>query len=257
MRNSYDEHDDDYIDLSITIGNSLAFFFHLALALTAALLGDVDKSFDMYWPETTFEPSGVANTVNVEYVGAFPMTILFVTYFAITALSHFGNVCMWNLHYFDYLGARMNPLRWIEYSITAPLMTTILAFIAGTRNILFIIAAATLTFSTISFGFVVDHTRKTSSLLGGLVPFVVEFSLVISSLFVTTNCYPSYVPITIFVEFGLWAIFPLISFMQLKKLIAYKKGELCFIIMSFASKAVLFLVLLIENVLTDGIQGTC
>lgn len=247
------------LDEVILVSNAAAFVFHLALAVLSAVMGNMNKTFPLYWPKTVFDDSGSgSNNVSIEYAGEFPLTILFVFYFCITCFSHFGNCFLWTDTYFKFLDNRMNPLRWIEYSMTAPIMTTIIAFIAGTRNFLFLIAAAIITFSTISFGFIIDATHNVMFLLSGLVPFLVEFGLIIGSLYATTACRPAWVEIAVYVELLLWSFFPFISFLQLQKIVKYKHGELMFIAMSFASKAVLLIIMIVEgNVLKNDVKGSC
>ncbi|AET42421.1 hypothetical protein EXVG_00394 [Emiliania huxleyi virus 202] len=246
----------DTIVLTINWFNFIAGLFHVALAIVCALLGDVSQTFKMYMPFTTFRNGTQENEVTIKYSGYFPMTVIFVVYFSVTALFHMGNAFLWNDTYHRFLSNRKNPIRWTEYSITAPLMTAILAFIAGSRNWLFVIAASTLTFASISVGFVLDEIRKYSFFVLGMIPFLVEFSLIILSLYLTTSCYPSYLPITIFVEFGLWILFPFVSLLELSG-INYKIGELVFIVLSFVSKSVLAIILNSENVLKNGVTGIC
>lgn len=237
--------------------NATAFLFHLALAVLCGVLGDVDTTFPLYYPFTDL----TTGVVSIKFDGEFPMTVLFVLYFSVTALFHLGNFLIWNDAYFSCLEKQHNPFRWVEYSITAPVMTSILAYLVGSRNYLFIIASATLTLSTISFGFVLDKTKSKLSFLSGLAPFVVEFGLLAGSLFLTTNCFPRYVYMTLFTEFLLWSAFPTIAICDVMGYVEYFDGESLYLVFSFLSKSVLAIVLLSKNALNDGIVrdsgGTC
>ena len=240
----------------VTTLNLLAFFFHLTLAVVCGVVGDVSKSFPLYLAFTTFNSTEAGNVdASISFVGEFPLTIIFVTYFTVTAFFHFGSVFIWNDTYFYNLEEKRNPFRWIEYSITAPLMTSILAFIVGSRNFILIIAACIISFTTIGFGPILERTRDPFFILYGLIPFLAEFALLIVSLYVSTTCFPTWVPITLFVEFVLWSMFPLAAVYQLYG--DYEMGELLFIILSFLAKSVLAIILLSFDVLNQGILGAC
>ena len=243
------------LDGVITIFNFLAMLFHVSLAVLSSIFGDIEKTSNLYYPFTVFG-DGETDAVSIKNGGTFPMTIIFISYFSVTAFFHFGNCCLWNHKYFCCLRKKRNPFRWAEYSITAPLMTSILAVISGSRNYILIIAACVLTFSTISFGIALDDTKNFMYILYGMVPFLVEFGLITTSLYVSTDCYPSFIPITIFVEFGLWSLFPLVAVLDTFA-ISYEAGELLYIVLSFVSKSVLVIILMVEGVLKDGIVGTC
>ena len=242
----------------ITTFNAVAFLFHIGMAAACGWVGDPNVSFPLYLPFTTFgnATTPIQDQVSISYIGTFPMTAIFVTYFTITAFCHLGNLCLWKKMYMHCLEDGRNPFRWTEYAITAPLMTAVLAYISGSRNFLLIVAACTLTFTTMTFGFVVDELRTVSAFFGGLIPFLVEFAILISSLYVTTACYPGYVPATIFSELILWCLFPSVMLSDLMGM-DYKMGELWYIFLSLASKGVLAVILLANDVLTDGIVGTC
>ena len=246
------------MDDLITAFNALAFLFHVGMAAACGWVGDTGVSFPLYLPFTTFgnATTPIEDQVSILYVGEFPMTILFITYFTVTAFFHLGNLLFWKDLYMECLNEGRNPFRWTEYSITSPLMTAVLAYISGSRNLLLIVAACTLTFTTMTFGFVIDEIRTLSAFAGGCVPFLVEFGLVISSLYLSTDCFPAYIPATIFSELVLWCLFPIVMLSDLMEF-NYKKGELCYILLSLASKGVLAILLMANGVLTKGIVGSC
>lgn len=90
------------------------------------------------------------------------LTALTIAFFGLSAFFHFL-VCAisvrWTLYYWWIDGCR-NPLRWVEYSISASLMAVIIAFFAGIRSNHLLLALFFLSFSTICFGWVCEALSR-------------------------------------------------------------------------------------------------
>ena len=80
------------------------------------------------------------------------MTVLVVVFFAITAFFHLANVSILASVYLAGLETCSTPTRWCEYTITATLMSTIIAYLSGLRGDASLVAVAGLIASTMLFG---------------------------------------------------------------------------------------------------------
>ena len=70
------------------------------------------------------------------------MTVLVVVFFAITAFFHLANVSILASVYLAGLETCSTPTRWCEYTITATLMSTIIAYLSGLRGDASLVAVA-------------------------------------------------------------------------------------------------------------------
>ena len=80
------------------------------------------------------------------------MTVLVVVFFAITAFFHLANVSILASVYLAELETCSTPTRWCEYTITATLMSTIIAYLSGLRGDASLVVVAGLIASTMLFG---------------------------------------------------------------------------------------------------------
>ena len=178
------------------VGNFVAFLFHLFLALY--VLGrstELDNwsthggvLLPVYRSSLRFEVRAAESDASTGwdlvplYVTAkdqrvyINLTAFTIAFFALSAFFHLF-ICAisvrWTIYYWWIDGCRQ-PLRWVEYSISASLMVVIIAFFAGIRNNHLLIAIFFLSFTTICFGWVCEalsrpdtSSRETITLRGG------------------------------------------------------------------------------------------
>lgn len=66
--------------------------------------------------------------VNMEPLSSgLPIAWLTLSFFVVTALAHLGAAVVYPRLYYSFIQCKCNPLRWIEYSVTASLMWLVLA----------------------------------------------------------------------------------------------------------------------------------
>jgi len=196
-------------------------------------------------------------------------------FFLICALFHTGNATIWRSMYLRLLAQCYCPSRWIEYSMSASVMTLIIAYVTGSmvQQVLFMLF--TLTLVTMFFGHLHEVICRPASpdawaepsILWrlqahflGYIPqiaawgiLIAQFMQVASRTFRDRNgkeiTMPAYVYAIVFGEVLLFWSFGLVQLVvSLRKPADYVKGEIAYQSLSLGSKGLLGLVLL-ANVL--------
>ena len=144
--------------------NLLACMLHLALAVLTGSIGNLALEPPVYIVKNTFvfnsSSAGFELVPRLEAAGGFPVTILTVTFFVVTSAFHLGNVAVWPQFYFDSLEACTTPTRWLEYFISASIMSSIIAFLSGMRDQMMIALTAGLIGATMTFGFLSELLNR-------------------------------------------------------------------------------------------------
>ena len=254
----------------LVITNLMAAMVHTVISATVAIVGDLKLKPPLYGVDIAYVAGGGIGVPSIDPFGTFPITKIVVVYPAVTAFFHFGNVLLWPKLYFDMLEQCQNPMRWVEYTITASLMTTVISFLTGVRTTLLLTALAMLVASTILCGYSTEQvnspsnrltwknpsylSRVRNTLLGFLL-YSAEWTITIITLLTLTNCRNVYIIAILASELALWCIFPLIQLIQFyrpPKDFVY--GEFAFIFMSLTAKAVLAIVALAAGYLSEGAE---
>ena len=172
-----------------------------------------------------------------------------------------------NNQYSTFINQGANPIRWIEYSFSASLMTYVLSQLAGIEDIKLLITLTTSMGMLQSFGY---YSEKTSGMLSkifnglGFVLFIIIWIPILISFFTevseSTEDVPIIVYLIIFVLLFLFLLFGLANTVYLrgklykktnyKKFMVYdfKKMELIYLILSFVSKTFLINMFLFGSV---------
>ncbi len=209
-----------------------------------------------------------ATPVYVERGHIYP-TLLTAAFFGITSAFHFlSGVLPWTSEfYIDELEQCRTPLRWIEYSLSAPLMIVLVAYSLGMRSSDLLVAVAFLTCVTMPFGYWTEAAarpltadrweepsrwRRLRPWLIGHVPQVAAWYLLLSR-FYDSGLDMERIPW--FVEFIIWSELVLFSSFGLAALFSqwhspswFYIGEIFFQLLSLVSKGMLGGIL-IANVL--------
>ncbi|AEO98297.1 hypothetical protein EQVG_00212 [Emiliania huxleyi virus 207] len=264
-------------DLSITRQsilyklNMIAFVLHLILAIVTGTVGNIHLSPPIYNTKVTFtyNSSDTGFYLDPYYVsyGGYPITALTLVFFVITAFFHLANATFLNDIYISSLELCFTPTRWIEYFITASLMSCTIAYLTGARSVLVIVGVCGLIASTMLFGFMselynrpmenVDAWERTTFLKRsiphflGYVPYMFAWFMILYSFFGGggTCAAPTWVWIIIMGQFIQFSLFVIPQLYQLKNPPSkFVRGEYIFIFLSFFAKATLGI-----NLLAGGI----
>jgi len=265
--------------------NGVMSLLHLTIAVTTLALGNLDLKQSVYFASINVltlgggssneEPSSgpgepeswsLAPGQPVE-AGRVYLTWLTFSFFAVTSLFHALPVLSdrYRCFYRDSLERCYWFPRWLEYSITTPIMVGVLCFSLGVLEVLVIIAAMVLMSTCMFFGFMSELIYRPASPeryvynpsksifpwlanIAGVVPYVGSWFLLLSQslpLFGNTGLLwservPDFVLVIVISEFALFTSF---WFIQLYTITQpptfFWKGEVAFIIASLASKATL------------------
>ena len=215
--------------------------------------------------ETTSSTSAVTTLTSY---GNFPITAITFSWPVITSMFHFCAVLVWPKMYIDELESCRNPMRWLEYGITASLMSVVINFLTGIRSILTIVTLAIVVASTILCGWSAEQVnapasadawvepsrakRLRSSAFGFLL-FTAEWAVTLVYFLDLYDCRSAPVVAIVATELPLWLSFGAVQVYQLVSPPKnYIYGEYAYIALSFTAKAALALVTLAAGYLETG-----
>lgn len=182
--------------------------------------------------------------------------------FLITAIFHAGNACVWSDYYVTQLRKMQTPTRWAEYALSAPLMAVIIAYFCGMLYVVDVIAIFFLTSSTMLFGYLQEIYNEPSAdrsewrrplpqrlvpHLMGYIPFCLLVGVVAASFARLSDVAtpPLFVFAIVAAELLLFSLFAVVQLCQyLTSPRNFVRGEVAFVVLSFASKATLGIILL-------------
>ena len=251
--------------------NLTMFLFHTLLAFVTLFFGNVDLKAPLYKTDMNFTIQ--QNTTpawdlvpTYEYANVdFYFTVITSIFFIISAVFHLGNATLWKHFYFAELQECRVPTRWIEYFFSASVMMLLLAYGAGIRDVMLLVAVASLVATTIPFGHWTEVCARPKNLdewtlplsqrllpyALGHFPQIVAWGIVLFSVYDESDIerIPSFVLIIIWSQLLLFFSFGMVQlWQQSSKPRAYVKGEVAYQFLSLISKGVLG-GLLIANVL--------
>ena len=258
--------------------NLLAALLHLVLAIVTGVLGNLNLRPPIYTTKNTFvynsSSTGFELIPRFEKTGGFPVTALTVAFFTITSFFHLSNIIAWPKVYFGYLERCQTPSRWAEYLITASIMASVLSFLTGQRDAMMIANTTGLISTTMLFGYLSERFNRprnggdaweTSSFFErsiphfcGYVPYIFAWTAILYSFFGGggTCAAPKWVWAIIIAQLVLFSLFIFPQLYQLynppKKFV---RGEVAFIILSFVSKAVLGIILLVGGLTKENFDA--
>ncbi|AET42570.1 hypothetical protein EXVG_00221 [Emiliania huxleyi virus 202] len=258
--------------------NMIAFALHLILAIVTGTVGNINLAPPIYNTKVTFtyNSSETGFSLDPYYVsyGGYPITALTVVFFVLTAFFHLANATFLNETYISCLELCFTPTRWIEYFLTASLMSCTIAYLSGSRSVLVIVGVCGLIASTMLFGFISElynRPRETvdawerSTLLKrsvphflGYVPYLFAWFIILYSFFGSggTCAAPAWVWVIILAQFIQFSLFVIPQLYQLKNPPSkFIRGEYYFIFLSFFAKATLGIILLAGGITLENFDA--
>lgn len=251
---------------------------HGLLAVVALTVGNLGLRAPLFATDLTFEDDTAADeprfVLTPTYVPAdgLPLTWLVALFSLLSCVFHLGNALVWRAFYERELRKCRAPTRWLEYTLSAPVMMVLLSYFAGVRDYLQLWAIVALTATTMTFGWLTERgarpvdaqTWRPASALERLVPHACGWLPQLAAwAVVLANFYdqeyepgrgpPWFVYVIVWSQATLFLSFAVVQIVQQACLppAAYARGELAYQALSLASKAVLSL-LLLTNVLVLG-----
>lgn len=213
--------------------NKVAFWLHLFSFIGALVLSIVYRGRSYQTEISAFGKSGTYPIVWVDL--PFPL---------ITAIFH-GIIAFATSVQADYLRnvfqLGINPLRWIEYSITASLMTWVILQLSGVTNVFLLIMTGVIANIALqAMGHLADRRIRLATPLGWLI-FAGQWTVILAYFIQNAAGAPWFVYVIVI---GLFIMFSAFGMVQLCIRNPYKQ-EIGFLSLSFIAKVFLTWTLLI------------
>lgn len=249
--------------------NAAMVLFHSILAAVTLGAGRTDLKVQTYKTVLTFQRrngTGFDLIPRHEPDGFLYLTILTATFFVLSALFHLLNATLLRRLYIGELQRCRTPTRWIEYTLSAPIMMLLIAYSLGLRERMLLLAVAALIATTMPFGYWIETRSRPVSLKAwatplshrllpwwlGHIPQVAAWTIVIVQFYGgidSDSPVPWFVYVILWVEFVLFFSFGVASLLsQWSTPDRFYRGELLFQVLSLVSKGLLG-ILLLSNVL--------
>ena len=160
---------------TLTAWNAAMFLFHAALATTTLLIGNNDLTVETYKTRIDFQFVDVGDVGDDEDArpwklvptyeedGVLPFTWLVAVFFLLSSLFHLLNITLLRSYYFSWLERCYTPTRWIEYSLSAPVMILLISYTLGIRSREVLLANFALVLITMPFGAWVEVVARPAS----------------------------------------------------------------------------------------------
>jgi len=145
--------------------NVAMFLFHSALAAATLAVGNRSLTVPIYKTALVFsfldEPASADAdgergwVITPEYVeqGSLPFTWLVAVFFLLSAAFHLLNATLLWGYYVRQLEACLTPTRWVEYTLSAPVMIVLISYSLGVRGRDVLLANFVLVATTMPFGY--------------------------------------------------------------------------------------------------------
>lgn len=264
----------------LTAWNGAMFLFHTILATVTLVVGNNDLTVPLFRTRLDFRfmnetASGEMSSGNdrpwelvptYEEAGSLPFTWLVAIFFILSATFHLLNATALRSVYLSSLERCYSPTRWIEYTLSAPVMIVLISYTLGIRNQEVLLAQFVLVMVTMSFGYWVEVVSRPKnrdewkgSLLYRLYPWFIGHIPQIAAWFLIIATFyggqdqvdraPWFVHLILWMEFVLFFSFGAASVLsQWYAPRFFYRGEILFQVLSLVSKGLLGLILL-TNVL--------
>lgn len=250
--------------------NFAMFLFHSSLAIVTLTVGKLDLKVQLYKTAIDFQRrNGTGWDLIPHYVpqGSLYFTVLTGSFFILSALFHLMNATLLRGLYLSELEQCRTPTRWIEYTLSAPVMIILIAYGLGIRERALIFAIAVLIGITMPFGYWVEVVARPISTtqwalpmykrlfpwIIGHIPQVAAWLIIIVQFYDgnidPNDSIPWWVHLILWFEFALFFSFGIASVIsQWSQPQYFYRGELLFQVLSLVSKGLLG-ILLLSNVL--------
>jgi len=196
----------------------------------------------------------------LETVGVLQLVWVQLSFPLITSGFHFYIWADAENKYRQIIKNRVNPYRWLEYGITATIMTNTILQLSGVTNVFLLMNSGILSILLQLSGYLIERLDTTAppnvGIPMGWAIFVAQWTTIMWYFFVATTSrsvpwFVYTVIITMFVMFSLFGLVQMLYIFGNKTEEDYKRMEKRFIVLSFVSKLSLDWIIMI-GLLTNG-----
>jgi hypothetical protein len=262
------------------------FLFHTILATITLVVGNIGLTVPLFKTRLDFRFAEVASGIDAssgetpweiiptyEESGSLPFTVLVAVFFMLSATFHLLNATLIRSFYLSNLEQCYSPTRWLEYTLSAPIMIVLIAYTLGNRNEELLIAQFVLVMITMPFGYwveVVSRPKDQEEWRGSLVyrlypwflgniPQATAWFLILYTFYGgqdQVDLAPWFVHIILWAEFALFLSFGAASVLsQWSSPRFFYRGELLFQVLSLVSKGILGLFLLVNVLMLSRFEN--
>lgn len=235
---------------SLRTFNLVAAAFHAVQGVAVLILS---RTFDLPISGSylSFNPSTQALEPTTAQLFNISLPLLIAGFFFLSAVAHLIIATIYNKKYNANLGAGMNKMRWVEYSVSASIMMVAIALLVGIYDAMSLVMIFSLTAIMNLLGLVMEihnqTTKKTDWIsywigcLAGIIPWIViAFYFWLSAD--KGSAAPTFVYwifVSIFVFFSCFAVNMVLQYKKIGPWKDYIYGERVYIILSLVAKSLL------------------
>jgi hypothetical protein len=180
---------------TLYIFNWVWFSLYSSCAVAQAILvGVLQRSNTIPWfdnmPNSRPQYSNGSWSPNRDFLVNFPITALTPVYLSLSSIAHLFYATWYRTRYEIILADGRNPLRWIDYVLTTPVMNVQVAQLAGVMDVHILFVIAGLSATWMFFGYLsetaYDQTRYSNTYFAqkicalGAVPHTFQWGVIIS-----------------------------------------------------------------------------
>lgn len=141
-------YDEDVVSFTSSL-NLWSGLGHLALAIAIGVAGNISLRPTLYTSDLQYSSNGLlpptytGTFVDTSY-STFPLTILTVVAYSVSAFFSFGTVFLWPNFYLTQLEKLASPVRWTSHIVSSTFLVLVVAFIAGVQNLYMLLGVASM-----------------------------------------------------------------------------------------------------------------
>ena len=221
--------------------NLIAFLLHGASFIAALVVSIIYQNNSYRGQITTdFRSYGPNSTAMLDVVSDYPLIWVDLPFPFVTAMFH-GAIVFVPFVSGIYANDKTNPLRWIEYSITASLMMWVIMQLAGITNIFMLVMLGLIGNVALQYqGYIQEKIGRRSLLptaIGWLI-FSAQWSMILAYFFSAggADTAPWFVSSIVIGTFVLFAMFGLIQLFHMLGAINTRGQEIMYVVMSLTAK---------------------
>lgn len=227
--------------------NAIAAVLHVVQAVVVvALANDFDMPVDARY---LADAPGRGRFV-VVHLGHLRTAWVVAAFFALSALAHALVAGPVERRYAGWIERRINPARWVEYSMSSSLMIVVIAQLCGVADVAALISMVGVNVSMILFGWLQERDEQPGGSLvpfwfgciAGITPWLAILVHVIGPGAPASASPPAFVyaiVVSLFVFFNCFAVNQWLQYRKVGRWSSYRYGEVAYVLLSLTAKSLL------------------
>jgi hypothetical protein len=193
-------------------------------------------------------PPGSSAPRQLHTLFSLPIGAAVAAFFICSSLAHFLVAFPMRSAYEVHLGAKRDPYRWVEYSVSSSIMVLIIALITGIDDIAALIAVAGVNASMIGFGWIQERYEAPGKSLmpfwlgcgAGIAPWLaIGVYLIAPGAKQHAPGFVYAIFVSLFIFFNCFALVQYLQYRQVGRFKDYLVGERTYLVLSLVAKSLL------------------